>query len=112
MDKFLIFIDAADDAACYPLSSFAGMTVAADSTILMRFIPSFNPVGAADGDVDLVTVTCNADTELKVFKSIANAVSGGLPHGSGPEGYVVIADDVNSDYVDPNITGIAITLGS
>ena len=47
MEKLLIFIDAADDAACYPLSSFVGMTVAANATIKMRFLPSFNPVGAA-----------------------------------------------------------------
>ena len=108
-DPLLIFIDAADDAACYPLSSFVGMTVAADATILMRFIPSFNPVGAADGDVDLVTVTCTADTELTVFKSIAQAIKG---HTARGEGFVVVADDVNSTYVDSNISGIAITLAS
>jgi hypothetical protein len=108
-NPLLIFIDAADTAACYPLSSFVGMTVAADATILMRFLPSFNPVGAADGDVDLVTVTCTADTELTVFKSIAAAIKG---HTARGEGYVVIADDVNSVYADSNITGIAITLGS
>ena len=112
MDKFLIFIDKVDDAACYPLSSFAGMTVVSEGQIKMRFAPSFNPVGAADGDVDTVTISCNADTELKVFKSIANAISGGLPHGSGPDGYVVIGDDINSDYVDPNITGIVVDLAS
>jgi len=78
----------------------------------MRFIPSFNPVGAADGDVDLVTVTCNADTELKVFKSIANAIAGGFHGKHSANGYVVVADDVNSEYVDANITGIDITLGS
>ena len=112
MEKLLIFIDAADDAACYPLASFVGMTVAADATIKMRFLPSFNPVGAADGDVDLVTVTCNADTELKVFKSIANAIGGHFNGKHSFNGYVVVADDVNSDYVDANITGIDITLGS
>ena len=112
MEKLLIFIDAADDAACYPLASFVGMTDAAHATIKMSFLPSFNPVGAADGDVDLVTVTCNADTELKVFKSIANAIAGGFHGKHSANGYVVVADDVNSEYVDANITGIAITLGA
>ena len=37
MDKFLIFIDAADDAAMYPLSQLLGMTVAADATLLIKF---------------------------------------------------------------------------
>jgi len=109
-NPILIFIDGADDAAAYPMSAFHGMTVAADATILMRFTPSFNPVGAADTDVDLVTVTCTADKELTVFKSIAAAINGAKRNNS--EGYVVIADDVNSTYVDSNITGIAITLAS
>ena len=38
----LIFIDAADDAAAYPLSRFLGMTVAADATILMKFESFYN----------------------------------------------------------------------
>jgi hypothetical protein len=110
-DKILIFIDAADDAAAYPMSSFAGMTCAGDGAVLMRFIPSFNPVGAADTDVDTVTVTCNSDTELKVFKAIADAIAGDFSAHS-KRGYVVIADDVNSAYVHPDITGIAIALQS
>jgi len=110
-DKMLIFIDAADDAAAYPMSSFAGMTCASDATILMRFTPSFNPVGAADTDVDTVTVTCTANTELKVFKAIADAVAGDFSAHS-KRGYVVIADDVNSAYLHPDITGIAIGLAS
>tara|TARA_R100001594_G_scaffold52098_1_gene85621 strand:- start:19 stop:354 length:336 start_codon:yes stop_codon:yes gene_type:complete len=109
-NPILIFIDAADDAAAYPLSAFHGMTIASDATILMRFTPSFNPIGAADTDVDLVTVTCTADKELKVFKSIAAGINAAKRNNG--EGYVVIADDVNSTYVDSDITGIAITLGS
>ena len=32
MDKFLIFIDAADDAAMYPVSKIQSLTVASDAT--------------------------------------------------------------------------------
>ena len=106
-ETLLIFIDAADDAAAYPLSRFRGMTVAADATILMQFDSSVN--GTADGDVDLITVTCTADTELTVFKSLAAAIYGKTAR---TQGYVVVADDVNSTYVDSNISGIAITLES
>ena len=52
MDKFLIFIDAADDAAMYPMSRFLGMTVAADATILVKFsssVGSFGTDGSAKG---------------------------------------------------------------
>jgi hypothetical protein len=47
-----------------------------------------------------------------VFKSIANAIAGGFHGKHSANGYVVVADDVNSEYVDANITGIDITLGS
>ena len=101
----LVFIDDADDAACYPISSFVGMTVASNATILMRFLPSFNPVGAADGDVDLVTLTCTADKEKDVFLAISKQLAGG-------NGVVLVADDVASVYCHKDITACAITLGS
>jgi hypothetical protein len=110
MNKFLIFIDAADDAVCYPLSAFAGMTVAADATLKMWFSSSIaGGHGAGGTEADLVTLTVTADTELKVFKSIADAVAG---KSFKSNGYVVIADDVNSTYVDSDITACAITLDS
>jgi len=104
-NPLLIFIDAADDAAAYPLSSLLSMTVAADATILMKFKSSIG--GTLTGETDLVTVTCASNTELTVFKAIASAIAS--PAGVH-EGYVVVADDVNSVFVDSNITGIAITL--
>ena len=104
-NPLLIFIDAADDAAAYPLSSLLGMTIAADATILMKFKSSIG--GTLTGETDLVTVTCASNTELTVFKAIASAIAS--PAGVH-EGYVVVADDVNSVFVDSNITGIAITL--
>ena len=59
---------------------------------------------------DLITITCTADTELKVMKSIAAAINAAKRNNS--EGYVVIADDVNSTYVDSAITGIDYTIDS
>jgi hypothetical protein len=102
MNGFLVFIDAADDAACYPLSRFRGMTVAADATILMQFDSSVN--GTADGDADLVTLTCTADKEREVFLAIAKQVQKG--------GVVLVADDVASEYCHSAITACAITLES
>ena len=37
MEKFLIFIDAADDAAMYPVSSLLGITVAGDGAVIVKF---------------------------------------------------------------------------
>ena len=36
-EHFLIFIDAADDAAAFSLSKFNGMTVAGDGQLIMNF---------------------------------------------------------------------------
>ena len=107
-ERFLIFIDAADDAAMYPVSKIQSMTVASDATILIKFAPGSLGDGQA-GSVDVVTLTVTSNEELKVFKSIADAISG---NSFKSNGYVVIADDVNSSYVDSDITACAITLNS
>ena len=107
-NPLLIFIDAADDAAAYPLSRFRGMTVASDATILMQFEASIGDPDGSNVNTDLVTVTCTSDKELQVMKSIAAGINAAKRNNS--EGYVVIADDVNSTYVDSAITGIAYTL--
>jgi hypothetical protein len=106
MEKFLIFIDAADDAAMYPVSRIQSVTVAADATILIKFAPGSLGEGQA-ASVDVVTLTCTANKELKVFKSIADAIGGKSFKSSG---FIVVADDVNSSYVDSDITACAIAL--
>ena len=102
----LIFIDAADDAAMFPLSRLVATTVAADATILMHFESNINDTN----EQDLVTITCTSDKELQVMKSIAAGINAAKRNNS--EGYVVIADDVNSTYVDSAITGIDYTIDS
>jgi hypothetical protein len=103
LGKFLIFIDGGDDAAMYPLENLLGITVAANGTMLMKFKSSIG--GTLTGETDTVTLTITADTEKTVMQSIAKA----LADPSSDAG-VIIADDVNSVYVDSNITACAITL--
>ena len=109
MDKFLIFIDAADDAAMWPTSSLLEVSIAADATIKMRFKGKSFGVTREDEENSLVTLTVTADTELKVFKSIATAIAG---KNFKSDSYVVIADDVNSSYIDSDITACALTIES
>ena len=105
-NPMLIFIDAADDAVMFPLSRLVATTVAADATILMHFESNIND----RDEQDLITITCTSDKELQVMKSIAVAINAAKRNNG--EGYVVIADDVNSTYVDSAITGIDYTLDS
>ena len=102
----LIFIDAADDAAMFPLNRLVATTVAGDATILMHFESNINDAN----EQDLVTITCTADKELQVMKSIAAGINAAKRNNG--EGYVVIADDVNSKYIDDAISGIDYTIDS
>ena len=104
MDKFLVFIDAADDAACYPLSNLLAMTCASDGAVLMKFKSSIG--GSTGAEHDSVALTVTADTEKTVFSSIVGKINA---HPNG-DPFIVIADDINSVYADANITACAITL--
>ena len=97
---FLVFIDGADDAACYPASRLVAMTVAANATILMHFESNINDAN----EQDLVTLTCTADKEKDVFLAIAKQLENG--------GTLLVADDVANVYCHKDITACAITLDS
>ena len=73
-DHFLIFIDAADDAACFSLNTFLGMTVAADATLIMNFTNSLGP-NATEDKRSFVTITTTADKEKDVMIGIADAIN-------------------------------------
>ena len=109
-DKYLIFIDAADDAAMYPMSRFLGMTVAADATILVKFSSSIGSFGTDGSAADIVTLTVTADSELKVFKALAKKI--GNAGSFNAEGFVVICDDVNSTFAHPDILSCTLAIDS
>ena len=110
-DPLLIFIDAADDAAAYPLSRLYGMTVASDATVLMKFESSIGSGGTDGSAADIVTLTCTADTELAVFKGVAEKIEGAKRNAKNV-GFVTICDDENSVFAHPNILSCAIALDS
>jgi hypothetical protein len=109
-DPILIFIDAADDAAAYPASRLYGMTVAADATIKMQFESSIGSGGTDGASSDIITLTVTADTELTVFKAIAEAIEGARRNPS--LGHVTICDDVNSVFAHTDILSCTLTIDS
>ncbi len=113
MEHFLVFIDAADDAATYPLSALAGITCAADATVKMWFNSAIaGGTGAGGTEADLVTLTVTADTEKTVMIAIADSINNATKYPKNTKNYTVIADDVNSVYCNSNITAVAVTLDS
>ena len=109
MDKFLIFIDAADDAAMFPVSGLLGMTVAADATILINFVNTLGP-NATEDKRSFVTLTCTADKELEVFKALAKAIADIGSFNS--DKFLVVCDDVNSVFAHSDILSCTIALDS
>jgi hydroxylamine reductase (hybrid-cluster protein) len=110
-DPILIFMAAADDAAAYPVSRFIGMTVAANATIKMQFESSIGSGGTDGASSDILALTVTADTELVVFKALAEAIEGAKRNMKN-KGFLLIADDVTSTYIHPNITAVALTIDS
>ena len=107
-NPLLIFIDAADDAMAVPLSSFLGMTVASDGTIIMNFVNTLGP-NATEDKRTFATLTVTADTELTVFKAIAEKLAG-IKRANKDVGYITICDDVNSVFAHKDILSCTISL--
>ena len=107
-NPLLIFIDGGDDAMAIPLSGFLGMTVAGDGEIIMNFVNSLGP-NATEDKRTFATLTVTADTELTVFKALAEKIAG-LYRANKNIGYVTICDDVNSVFAHEDILSCTITL--
>ena len=84
------------------------MTVAADATILMNFVNTLGP-NATEDKRTFATLTVTADTELTVFKALAERIAG-LYRANKDVGYVTICDDVNSVFAHKDILSCTITL--
>lgn len=101
-NKFLVFIDGADDAAMFPLGNLQSATCAADGVVQMKFTPGSLGDGQA-ASVDSVAVTIAADGEKAFFEALANEIV------FGNSAAIVVADDVNSVYLG-TASACAITL--
>ena len=106
MEKFLIFIDAADDAMCVPVSSLIAMTCAGDGVVILSFVNTLGP-NASEDKRTIATLTCTADTEQAVFTAIAQAINGNRNLG---DGVIVVCDHTNSVFLHKNILSCTITL--
>ena len=106
MDKLICFVSGTDDACMYPVGNLRGLAVTAESTILMTFNSFRN--GTADGDRDTVTLTTTADKEKDVMEAIAQKIN----QGPNSDGFIVLADDVTSTYVHPNLLSVTIAYAS
>ncbi len=101
-----MFIDDADDAACFPASQLLGMTCAGDGALILSFVNTLGP-NASEDKRSIVTLTITADTEKAVMSEIARAING---QRNTDDGLLVVCDDVNSVFLHANILSCAISL--
>ena len=104
--NYLLFVDAADDAACYPVNRLLGMTCAGDGALLLKFEGSVQDTTVEEDNIDLITLTITADTEKAVMKAIAQAANAPVNQG----GIVTVCDDVASEFLTSDILSCTITL--
>jgi len=100
-EHYLIFVNAADDAAAFPASRLQSITCKTDSALLLKFSPGSLGEGQA-ASVDIVTLAITANTELAVMKKIFTSINN---KGEGVN-YTVVCDDVLQTRLT-NITGCA-----
>ena len=101
--KFIYVQDGNNDALCWPVANFLGFVHAADTTLLMKFLPANNTQETtAGGLIDQITLTIASNSEKAVIESIIEAINDGY----GP-GMIVVADNVNQVYISSNVTDVA-----
>ena len=124
-EKFLYFQEAksgggstvgADDVAMYKISDFLGFdTQAGDTnatTLNMRFKPMKRSAlvtdeGGVGEETDAMVLTVVANSQKSVMASILDKMNEPF---SRDNGFIVVADVVNSDFLNENITSVVVTL--
>ena len=107
MEKFLLFVDAENDIAMFPLSKLISVTCAADEAIVLNFANSLGANATEDKrDFVTLTTTAGAAKEGPIFQEIARAITAS---GSMKDGLITVCDDINSKFLHPDILSCAIT---
>ena len=103
--------DAQGDSMLVPVEDITGMEATGATTMDLYFKSTNNMVAGGQGEVviqDSVSLTVTTQTQKVVMKAIVEAMNNG-PH---EDGITVIADDVNSTYLVPQIASLNSTVAA
>ncbi len=98
MDRYLFFLEGTSDesdAICIPASQIVGFDIDNAATIEVYF----NDLGSADTNDGLIVLNVTSGKT----KEVANAIVQAMNHSTDP--FIVIADDLNSEYIHSDLTG-------
>ncbi|MAO24131.1 MAG: hypothetical protein CMJ25_25550 [Phycisphaerae bacterium] len=96
--KYLYFDAGTETALSIPANRLLSMDHTADDKIVL----SFEDIDGAAGATTDCELTITAGKEKQVMETITNAVHG------GKENFVVVADSVNNQFIDSNITAVSV----
>ena len=103
--------DAQGDSMLVPVEDITGMEATGATTMDLYFKSTNNMSAGGLGEVviqDKVSLTVTTQTQKSVMKAIVEAMNNG-PH---EDGITVIADDVNSTYLVPEIASLTGTVAT
>jgi len=103
--------DAQGDSMLVPVEDITGMEATGATTMDLYFNSTNNMSAGGQGEVviqDSVSLTVTTETQKGVMKAIVEAMNNG-PH---EDGITVIADDVLSVYLVPEITSLTSTVAA
>ena len=103
--------DAQGDSMLVPVEDITGMEATGATTMDIYFKSTNNMMGGGQGEVviqDKVSLTVTTETQKSVMKAVVEAMNNG-PH---EDGITVIADDVNSTYLVPEIASLTGTVAA
>jgi len=103
--------DAQGDSMLVPVEDITGMEATGATALDVYFKSTNNVMGGGQGEVviqDKVSLTVTTQTQKSVMKAIVEAMNNG-PH---EDGITVIADDVNSTYLVPEIASLTGTVAA
>jgi len=101
--NYFYFQDGDNDAYMYPTSSFFGAEHDGNTTMKLRFVSVVTGAGATT-EIDTITITIAAGSEKRVSEAIATAANAPLAANAG---FIVIADNLNQDYLTTDITDVS-----
>ena len=103
--------DAQGDSMLVPVEDITGMEATGATTMDLYFKSTNNMGAGGQGEVviqDSVSLTVTTETQKVVMKAIVEAMNNG-PH---EDGITIIADDVNSTYLVPQIASLTSTVAA
>ena len=103
MEKFLFYGESTSSMTCIPARRLSEIQRADLTTLYVNHeLPSNNTVGS--NSEYSITLTINSGKEKEIMKRMSKTIN------SSKNSFIVIADDINKEYVDSEITAIGASI--